>query len=647
MTVTQRLYGVRRLNCAAGITKNEQAGNLGRNNSAQEIKAASGRRNVLTSRAVTARDRCSCQGAEYSVIDIQHSKSAVSVMVVFLALATQALAQFETRSSSPIIYNPQAVAVGDFNHDGKLDVASAVYYTGQVAVSLGVGNGTFQPPVYYAIDNNLESVYWVAAADLQGNGNLDLVVADFYDSNLSVLIGNGDGTFQSPVQYPTPATPTFVAIGDFNNDGKPDLLDADGYVSVFINNGEGTFQPPIDTSIFVPAGEIPFAVGDFNHDGNLDVAVVKAFAPELGILLGNGNGTFRQGAQYAVGEFANSITVGDFNGDHKLDLAVTNGTGNQIYILLGNGDGTFRLKPPFSASGPACITTGDVNGDGKLDLLFITETFPSGLTELTVMLGNGDGTFQPPFNYGSFDTAADIALGDFNGDHKPDVAIAEFNGASAVDVLLNTGVVRFSPTTPLSFNPQLVGTTSAPLKVMLTNTGTTPLSIASKRVSAPFQFASGTTCGSTVAAGAKCTLLLTFHPTVMGVKSGLLTLNDSASIKSQVIELSGTGTTLTASPTQLTFGSVQVGTTSGPEYVTLTNTGSTAVSVTGVGTAGTYPNDYFVETNTCGSQISPGASCTFSIIFEPLFKGSRPALAVINGPSGAVWQQISLTGTGT
>jgi large repetitive protein len=573
-----------------------------------------------------------------------HRINYMAAMVILpFALTIESAAQFETRSSSAIVAEPQAVAVADFNHDGKLDVAAAAYYTGQVAVMLGRGDGTFEPAVYYTIDSSLESVAWIAASDFRGDGNVDLAVADRLGQNISILLGNGDGTFQSPVQYPTTGVgPTFVAVGDFNNDGKPDLIVADApYVSVMLGNGDGTLQPPKDNSIFSPAGLIPLAVGDFNHDGNLDAAVISTAG--LGVLLGNGDGTFREGAQYTVGEFSNSITVGDFNGDHKPDLAVTNGIGNQIYILLGKGDGTFQSEPPFFANGPGAINTADVNGDGKLDLLFIA-TLPVNPDQFTVMLGNGDGTFQPPVYYPSFVEATDIGVGDFNGDHKPDVAVADYLG-SAVDVLLNTGVVSFSPTTPLSFNPQLVGTTSTPLNVKLTNTGTTALSISSTSTNKPFQLGR-TTCGSTVAAGAKCTLSVLFEPTVMGFKTGLLVVNDSASSKPQVIEVSGTGTVLTVSPTQLNFGDQKVGTKSPPQNVTVTNTGHTAVTVTSVSIAGTDPQDYS-ETNTCGTQINPGASCTISVTFDPIFKGTRSAVAVINGPSSALWQQVQLTGTGT
>ena len=565
--------------------------------------------------------------------------------MLLLALATTSAAQFETRSSSPIVYAPLAVAVSDFNHDGKLDVATITsVYSGQVAVLLGRGDGSFQPAVYYTVDSEDQSLSWIAAADFNGDGKVDLAVTDQHGYNISILLGNGDGTFRSPVSYPTTQRPTFVDIGDFNHDGKPDLIVVDGgYVSVMLGNGDGTFQPPKDNSIF--SSNAPLGVGDFDRDGNLDVAVPESPGRlGLGILLGNSDGTFREGAQYAVGS-SSSVAVGDFNGDHKLDLVALVAGNSDVQILLGNGDGSFQLGASYSAGQVAAITTADVNGDGKLDLLFLTTTYPIATCQLTVMLGDGDGTFQSPVSYGSFDYGSpDIAVGDFNRDHQPDVVVADWLG-SAVDVLLNTGIISFSPTTPLSFNPQLLGTTSTPQSVTLTNTGKTVLSITSKQVSAPFKFASGTTCGSSVAPGAKCTLSLIFHPTTMGLKSGLLTLNDNASSKPQVVELSGTGTTLTVSPPQLDFGKQKVHTQSPPQNVTVTNTGSTAVSITGIAMGGAYPTDY-VETNTCGSQLDAGATCTISISFGPGFGGTITAVAVINGPDGALWQQVPVTGKG-
>jgi len=571
---------------------------------------------------------------------------AGTLAVLFVVLSTVAWAQFETRSSTPIIYEPQSVAVADFNHDGKLDVATTTFvYSGQVAVLLGRGDGTFQPAVYYNVDSHDQSLYWIAAADFNGDGNVDLAVADALGYNISILLGNGDGTFQPPVQYPTTEWPGFVATGDFNNDGKPDLIIVNRqYVSVMLGNGDGTFQPPIDNTILSPSDTGTLGLGDFNHDGNLDVAVPEPVGSAgLGILLGNGDGTFREGAQYAVGSVS-AVAVADFNRDHKLDLAVIDAESNPIQVLLGNGDGTFQLGASYAATLAYGITTSDVNGDGKLDLLFVTTVFPSGTSRLTVMLGNGDGTFQPPVYYLSFVEALYIAMGDFNGDHQPDVAVSDYRG-NAVDLLLNTGVVSFSPTTPISFNPQLLGTTSTPQNVMLKNTGTTTLSIASKRLSGPFQLASGTTCGSSVSPHANCTLSITFTPTAIGLKSGLLSISDSASSKPQVIELSGTGTVITFSPTQLSFGSVKVGTKSSPQNVTVTNMGGGAVSVTSITIAGSESAD-FLQANTCGTHIPAGASCTISVTFAPQFTGNRHATLEIFDNGGASPQQISLTGTG-
>jgi large repetitive protein len=561
------------------------------------------------------------------------------LFAVVALIAIPACAQFETRSSSSVLTSPVSIAVADFNKDHKLDAAVA-NFTGQLAILFGNGNGTFQPPLYYSVDY-LESI---AAADFRNDGNIDLAMVDGLNQYVTVLLNNGDGTFGSPSTVPLNGVPVFVAIGDFNGDHIPDLV-AVQYIptftiSVMLGNGDGTFQSPVDTGS--PVSYPAIGLGDFNRDGKLDVAVAGDENGQLTILLGNGNGTFTTGATYSAGTFPTYVSVGDLTGDGILDIVVTSGGG--LRVLLGNGDGTFRAGATYFTSGGG-TQTADLNGDGKLDLVLLTETQPSPWDRVTVMLGNGDGTFQPPAYYQQFQEGTFIAVGDFNGDHKPDLAVAVKLG-NAVGVLLNTGVVSFSPTTPLSFHAQFVGTTSAPQNVTLTNTGTATLSISSISVNKPFLLGSKTTCGTSVATGAKCTLSVIFQPTVMGLKTGLLVLNDSASSKPQVIELSGTGTVLTVSPSQLNFGSQKVGTKSPPQNVTVTNTGSTAVSVTGVSIAGSNYLD-FSETNTCGSQINPGATCTISVTFAPITTGTRTAVAQINGPGGVVWQTVSLTGTGT
>ena len=563
---------------------------------------------------------------------------------LFLASPVGSRAQFEARSTSSVKQYPQSLVIADFNHDGKADVATAAWYQGQIAILLGRGDGTFQPAAYYNIDSEGESVYWVAAGDFNGDGNIDLAVADFLGSDISVLLGNGDGTFQPPVKYPTTETPTFVAVGDFNGDNKLDLIVADApYVSVLLGNGDGTFHAPTDNGSFPPASFLPIAVGDFDGDGALDAAVIGTGNLELGILLGNGDGTFELAGKYNSGEFSDSVASGDFNGDQKLDLAVADGTANEIYILLGNGDGTFQTSTHFSAESPAVINVADINDDGALDLLFSSTSSTSGQNQLTVMPGNGDGTFGVPANYQTSSILSGIVVGDLNGDHLPDVAVVE--EGNALTVLLNTGIASFSPTTPVTFNPQLIGTGSAPQNISLSNIGTRVLSISGLKISGPFQLGNHSTCKATLAPGAKCTLSVVFTPKVIGTTGGLLSISDSASSKPQVVELSGSGTVISLAPTSLNFGTQKVGTKSSPQNVTVTNTGSTTASVTSVTITGANSKDYS-QTNTCGKQIGPGGTCTISVTFAPTKTGTRTAVAQINDNGGGGSQGASVTGVG-
>jgi hypothetical protein len=178
-----------------------------------------------------------------------------------------------------------------------------------------------------------------------------------------------------------------------------------------------------------------------------------------------------------------------------------------------------------------------MNGDGIPDLVAVSVGPSSG--SAAVLLGNGDGTFQNATIYPAGEFPNALAVADFNGDHRPDITIVDQTGSRQY-VLLNTGAVALSPTTPLAFKKQQHGTTSAPQTVTLTNTGKIELKISA--IKAAGQFGVGSTCGASVAAGANCTISVTFSPKTQGAKSGTVTINDSASSKPQVIELSGTGT---------------------------------------------------------------------------------------------------------
>jgi hypothetical protein len=577
------------------------------------------------------------QRKENGVTRLHNPQLGIVVLVCVLGLNGLASAQFETRAIIPvgggsIGSSPTAIAVGDFNHDGKLDIAVA---SDRVQVLLGNGDGTFQPPLNYQAGVGPLSL---VAADLNHDGNLDLVVANL-ESTVSVLLGNGDGTFQPAKNYNTTAMTQFLAVGDFNGDHIPDLVVADSpYVSVMPGNGDGTFQAPIDNATlptFIPS----VAVGDFNGDGKLDVA---AAAPNTGfvdvaILMGNGDGTLQPAVHHPVNFGPTSLVAVDLNGDGKLDIAYEGGLG----VLLGNGDGTFQPEVDYLVFGEQ-IVAGDFNHDGKIDLAAAHLAFRA--AEVSVSLNNGDGTFQTASTYRAGSEPRFVSTGDFNGDHNLDLIVTDYLHNTVI-VLLNTGVVSFSPTSPLNFSPQLVNTSSAPQTVTLTNTATTALSISSIAGQGQFHL-SNNTCGGSVAAGANCAISVTFKPLTSGAKSGAITIVDSASTKPQVIELSGVGTVVSLAPTRLTFPPQKVGTSSTPLQVTVTNHGSVALVFSKIYLAGL---DYqsFSQTNTCGSQIGPGASCTVSVTFTPKRAATLRGNLILVDTGGDKMQIVPLTGTGT
>ena len=559
------------------------------------------------------------------------------------------MAQFETRSSVSIGTSPFTIAVGDFNQDGKLDLAVASYIsTSSVTILLGNGDGTFRKAAVYLVGSQLSSV---VAADLRTNGILDLVVADSLNDDIYVLLGNGDGTFQGPVPYPTDGWSTSVTVGDFTGDGKADIAAITNSVqcsciTVLPGRGNGTFGTAVTSLVPYGISAFSLAAGYFNADTKLDIAAVGFFGGEnqVDILLGNGDGTFQANGFYEVLSEPESIVVGDLNGDKQADLAIGNLIGESVSVLLGNGDGTFQTAVNYATQAPTSILAQDLNEDGNLDLAVSNGGqvgIPAGIS---VLKGNGDGTFQPAkFFHAGREQVSFVAAGDFNGDGQPDLAVADFIDDQIL-VLLNTGVVSFSPTTPVSFPFQLFNTTSKPQIVTLTNTGSAALTISSMKVSG--QFGMTSTCGSSVVAGASCNVNITFSPKSKGMKPGLITINDSASTAPQVIGLSGQGTVVQLSPSRLNFGSEKVGTKSSPQTITLTNQDTSALSITQISVGGTNAKD-FSESNDCPASLAAAASCTITVTFDPSKTGTRMAQVSITDNGGGSPQTAPLTGTGT
>jgi hypothetical protein len=315
------------------------------------------------------------------------------------------------------------VTVGDFSHDGKEDLAVGFE---PISILFGKGNGTFGPPVA----TNVSGAYPVTG-DFTGDGFLDL--ATVVGDSVSVSLNKGDGkTFKAPKTYFVATNLSWLATGDFNNDGKLDLVVCDQqFIAVLLGNGDGTFQSPKYTAV---SGSWELAVGDFNGDGKLDLAVTTT-GSDVTILLGNGDGTFGKPHNFPAGgaEFP-AIAVGDFNGDGKLDLAVAGVVNNielAVSVLLGNGDGTFGKpsKRDVGAAFGGSMVIGDFNVDGKLDVVV------SSAANTYVLLGNGDGTLKPATQIETGLTGGWMANGDFNGDGKPDVVVITAGGAT---ILLNT-----------------------------------------------------------------------------------------------------------------------------------------------------------------------------------------------------------------
>jgi hypothetical protein len=277
---------------------------------------------------------------------------------------------FQTPLNFPVT-SPITIVAGDFNHDGKLDLATANSAAGTVSVLLGKGDGTFQSPVDYPAGSGPSRI---VSADFNRDGRLDLAVSNsiYTKSMVTVLLGVGNGTFRAPVSYAInddKAAPPMLATGDFNGDGKADLITANGmgssYITVFLGNGDGTFQTPINTS--GAAAPQTLVLWDFNRDGKLDVAVLNAFAV---IMFGNGDGTFTLGPNYSTGNIPLDVKLGDFNGDGRMDLvSIGIFVRKNVRILLGNSDGTFESAGDFvDNAGGLSIAVGDFNRDTKSDL---------------------------------------------------------------------------------------------------------------------------------------------------------------------------------------------------------------------------------------------------------------------------------------
>jgi hypothetical protein len=317
---------------------------------------------------------------------------------------------------------------------------------------------------------------FVATASLRNNGFQDMIVANHTDNTLSIFLGNGDGTFATPSGSP-PATgtgPVWVATGTFDTTNSPTTVDlavanqTANTVSILAGNGDGTFQPKVDLKTGnAPSAVVAVAVNT-NKDPNIDLIVANHGDNTLSVFLGDGKGNFTAAGTIAAGDGPSSIATGDFNGDGKIDLAVTNQNDNTVSIFLGNGDGTFQPRVDDAVgNGPVWVSVADFNGDGISDLAIANNGAPTDTNTgntVSILLGNantantsaGNGTFSPgatrDFPAGNGPTS--IAVADFNVDGRPDLAITDQTD-NAVSLLLGIGDGTFGQNfeLPVESNP--------------------------------------------------------------------------------------------------------------------------------------------------------------------------------------------------
>lgn len=670
------------------------------------------------------------------------SRLTLAAWFLLISSAFAGASEFTTAVNYATGTSPISVAVADFNGDGKPDLAIANFMSGNVSILLGNGDGTFQTAVNYNAGSRPISV---AIGDFNGDGNLDLAVANNKTSGtVSILLGQGDGTFKIGAAYAAGSSSRWVAVGDFNGDNKLDLAVANqtsNNVSILLGNGDGTFRAPVNYN----AGSAPVCVvaADLTGNGILDLAVADASSgidSTVSVLLGNGDGTFQTAAAYDTGSRPESVVVADFNNDGILDLAAADYDGNEVSLLLGAGNGTFGRASNFAVGKePVAIASADFAGNGNADL--VTPSFST--KTVSVLIGNGAGSFQPFVSYGAGSFPRAVAAVDVNGDNAPDLEVANDIGDN-VSILLNTGgtfvnttsspnpsnvgqPVTFSTTvapgiagsptptgtvtwtdnainvlgsmalnagqasltistltagahtittaysgdstynpnsappltqtvegngpgatlnpTSLTFATQTVGTSSTPQLVTLTNTGSANLTISSITVTA--NFTETNNCGGGLIPGGSCTINVAFNPTTRGAITGTLSVADNASGSPQTASLSGTGTFVKLTPSSLNFGSVPVGMTSTAQTVTLTNVArSSALSVTSITIGGTDPGD-FAQSNNCGHSVPARGSCTITVTFTPTAQGLRSADVSITDNGGGSPQMVPLSGTGT
>jgi len=499
---------------------------------------------------------------------------------------------------------PTDLVAADFNGDGKLDLATVSCETQDLSIVLGNGDGTFGAVNSFAIGLcDLSLLVGIAAGDFNGDGKLDLATANGH--TVSILLGNGDGTFAAPTDFTTGTAAERIAVGDFNGDGKLDLVTANpqgNNISILLGKGAGVFGSHVDFATGLKPTMV--VVGDFNGDGKEDIAVPALQSDAVSILLGNGDGTFAPRTDFSTGRGPASLAKGDFNGDGVLDLVTANTLEDSVSILLGKGDGTFGPRTDLETimrltSGDwDQITVADFNADGKLD--FLTTVNPVRVSilnaALALRLGNGDGTFGSNFQVGRLVFPSGIAAGDFNADGRIDLAIPD-TVDDGVSIFLQGPALTLDPAW-LDFGLQPPGSASSPQTITAHSTGSFSLNISSVALAGAdldqFRIAADACSATPIPSGSSCSMTVAFSPTTSGVKSASLVITDNASGSPQSVILTG-------NVTPFDFGA-----SPSPKTILAGQSAQFTIEVLG------RPGFSSAVSFSCSSGVPQGVTCSFN-----------------------------------
>ncbi len=584
---------------------------------------------------------------------------------------------FATQQTFATGGNPFSVTVADVNGDGKPDliVANATDNTVSVlpnTTAPGAITASFSTQQTFATGTSPESVI---AADVNGDGLPDLIVANEGDSTVSVLLntttpGAITPSFSTQQTFATGANPSSVTLADVNGDGQPDLIVANAgpnTVSVLLN----TTAPGATTPSFAPqqtfaVGNTPLSVtvADVNGDGKPDLIVANEADNTVSVLLnittpGSTTPSFATQQTFATGQYPVAVTAADVNGDGKPDLIVVNQGDFSVSVLLnttapGAATPSFATQQTFGEPGgtPFSVEAADVNGDGKPDLIVANDA--AGLTSAGVFVlrnttvpGAATVSFGGEPHYAAGNGPISVTAADVNGDGKPDLIVANEND-DTVSVLLNrlyaatssgspaTGTIHYSiPATTISvpaalpFGNSPVGDTVSK-NLTVKNTGTHLLYIQNVTSNDPEFAATGaTTCpGGGLAHLATCTIAIGFTPSGVGVHSAMIQVFDNVSSSPQSVAASGAGTIdMTVTPTSYEFGSVKIGSKL-VKAIIVHNYQTNSVSLN-ENFSGPNAGDFSVTGGTCTSTLAAKTVCTLLVTFAPTAVGTESATMTV------------------